>query len=273
MKDKIVNSFDQIHAEAELIDSTYNSLKNARLKNLNKDSVKKKHLITGYRPGIAFAMVVLLVLISVYKVNTQAFSYISIDALPSIELTLNKKDKIIDAKAFNKNGQEILKQVNVEGKEYKEGIEIILGCDLMKESLKMDTTLSLKIISEDSDKGLNLQKELNRYKIHHKYISDINMSEYSIYESAHKEGLSFGKYASYLELKEYDDNITTDQCHNMSMGEIAKEIQDHHQNHESSNKDCDDTHNNTQESSVNKKDDSCHQSDNKKNHSHEKKHH
>lgn len=43
-------------------------------------------------------------------------------------------------------------------------------------------------------------------------------------EEAHQNEMSFGKYRAYLELAEYDESITVEDCHGMTMQEIQKRI-------------------------------------------------
>lgn len=48
--------------------------------------------------------------------------------------------------------------------------------------------------------------------------------------------MSFGKYRAYLELSEYDQNVTVEDCHGMTMGEIQNRINRCRQNHAGGNK-------------------------------------
>lgn len=41
---------------------------------------------------------------------------------------------------------------------------------------------------------------------------------------AHQHEMSFGKYRAFLELSQYDADITVEDCHRMSMGEIQNRI-------------------------------------------------
>ena len=44
-------------------------------------------------------------------------------------------------------------------------------------------------------------------------------------EEAHSHEMSFGIYRAYLELSQYDESVTVEDCHEMSMGEIQTRIE------------------------------------------------
>ncbi len=48
---------------------------------------------------------------------------------------------------------------------------------------------------------------------------------------AHQHEMSFGKYRAYLELLEYDENVSVEDCHGMTIGEIQNRIDSCQQNH------------------------------------------
>ena len=45
--------------------------------------------------------------------------------------------------------------------------------------------------------------------------------------NAHDNGLSVGKYSAYLQLLQYDESVTVDDCKNMSMAQIHNQIIEH----------------------------------------------
>lgn len=55
-------------------------------------------------------------------------------------------------------------------------------------------------------------------------------------KEAHLHEMSFGKYRAYLELSEYDPNVTVEDCHGMTMGEIQNRIDRCRLNHTGGNK-------------------------------------
>ena len=48
-----------------------------------------------------------------------------------------------------------------------------------------------------------------------------------IVSEAHGHGISIGKYSAYLQLAKYDDSVTVEDCHEMSMSEIHRRISEH----------------------------------------------
>ena len=63
------------------------------------------------------------------------YSYVSLDINPSIEFTVNRFDRVLNVKAINDDGEEILKKVNL--------------ADLKNETIKEALTITVKQISEE----------------------------------------------------------------------------------------------------------------------------
>ncbi|MDE6615429.1 MAG: hypothetical protein K2K35_02600, partial [Lachnospiraceae bacterium] len=63
--------------------------------------------------------------------------------------------------------------------------------------------------------------------VHPGHSSQSVTTDTGIVQDAHNCGLSIGKYYAYLQLLQYDNTITTDDCHNMSMSEIQGLITGH----------------------------------------------
>ena len=69
-----------------------------------------------------------------------------------------------------------------------------------------------------SDQAYTIVEELNGNEAFRRYAPLTYTSYHSCMEEAHQHNMSFGKYRTYLELLQYDDEVTIDYCHGMSMG-------------------------------------------------------
>ena len=75
-----------------------------------------------------------------------------------------------------------------------------------------------------SDQADTIVEELNGNEAFRRYAPLTYTSDHSCMEEAHQHNMSFGKYRTYLELLQYDDEVTIDDCHGMSMGEMHDKI-------------------------------------------------
>jgi hypothetical protein len=83
-------------------------------------------------------------------------AYVTIDINPSIDLTVNEKDKVIDANALNEDGELLLLELDLIGESYDDAIEMILdkAIDLgfiYVESV--ETLVSISAIGETEEFG------------------------------------------------------------------------------------------------------------------------
>ena len=81
--------------------------------------------------------------------------------------------------------------------------------------------MGFTVISDQAD---TIVEELNGNEAFRRYAPLTYTSDHSCMEEAHQHNMSFGKYRTYLELLQYDDEVTIDDCHGMSMGEMHDKI-------------------------------------------------
>lgn len=216
MNGKIKEVFEQIQAENELKEKT-------------KEFIFQK--TNGYskvRTGIykylvsVFACAVLLFIGGHWLYFTPTVE-ISIDINPSIELEINRFDKIISLESYNDDGQELIKTLNVKFKDYSEAMNQIFKSEDIISLLEKDEIMTIAVIGSGSTQSEKVLSNLQSYteEKHNTYCYYAHSEEV---ENAHESGLSCGKYKAYLELKEVNPDITVDDIHHMTMREIRNMI-------------------------------------------------
>ena len=148
-------------------------------------------------------------------------SYISIDVNPSIELAVNRFDRVVSAMGYNEDGQDILEHVSLKNISYQQAIERLLRDAYYSRYLNQDSQLVVTVISEHSDAML---EQINANDSFQALGALTYSSDTACMDEAHQHEMSFGKYRAFLELSQYDANITVEDCHNMTMGEIQNRI-------------------------------------------------
>ena len=122
---------------------------------------------------------------------------------------------------YNADGWGILEHVSLKNISYTKAIDRLLNDEDYSHFLAEDSFVVITIVSDDSDaiiETIDADESLRVYKAK-TYISDR-----ACMEEAHQHEMSFGKYRAYQELSQYDDNITVEDCHGMTMGEIHSRI-------------------------------------------------
>lgn len=156
------------------------------------------------------------------KYNTEV-SYICLDVNPSIELCLNHQDKVINAIAYNRDGEKLLNAIEHKNKHYEDVIEEILHHDEFQKYLTEDLTITIvsndeKIIRQNIEDCFEIVQ----------CDGEIICSDSETRETAYNNHCSVGKYLAYEELAQYDSTVTLDECKEMTMHEIYEQIDAHH---------------------------------------------
>lgn len=210
-----------IHKSLENIQAT-EKLKQNTLQYLNAQRQNRHrvpHAATRY--ALIAACLLLLALTGGYSVYRKPVSYISMDVNPSIELNINRFGRVVSTEAYNDSGRTALKQISLKNISYMQAIDQLIQDENYGKYLKENSVLVFTVISDQSEE---IVKKLNTGEWSQKYGTLTYTSDLSCMHEAHQHEMSFGKYRTYLELLEYDDNVTIEDCHEMTMGELRDRI-------------------------------------------------
>ena len=120
---------------------------------------------------------------------------VSIDVNPSLELRVNRLDRVLDAKAFNDDGTEILDSISVTGKNYEQAIGTVLTDSEFSEYLNSDSLLTFTVASENDEEVITringCLKNAGKQGVCVAASSDAVNEALSL-------GLSLGKYQAFL---------------------------------------------------------------------------
>ena len=220
MGNKIKNAFEPIKASDKMKNSTIRYLQQVRT------TQSPKPIAHTWQRSFAVACAMLFIVIGIgglYTVRTPV-SYVSIDVNPSIELALNRYDRVVSATAYNEDGTSVLAGLNINGMLYTQAIDVILESDAMQPYLAEDSALTFTVASGNTDKETEIITGIENCHGCSKHGGVSYTADVSSLSEAHGYGMSFGKYAAYLTLSQYDNTITTEDCHDMTMGEIHRQI-------------------------------------------------
>lgn len=227
LPNQIHNAFKDVKASDELKQSTLEYIRQEQEK---ASHGKLQHLKFVKMRKVIVAVCSVLIILSALGGHSALASpayYVSIDVNPSMELTLNQLERVIAVKAYNEDGEMILQDMSVNGKQYTDAIADIMESEKMKPYLTADSGLTFTIAAKDSRKGEALQREIDQSKGCQEHHGKSVVSDMKNVEEAHGNGLSLGKYSAYLKLKEYDNNVTIETCHHMTMADMNRQIHKH----------------------------------------------
>ena len=227
-ENRIGKAFDCVRASEELKASTKEFLRDAR--GLEQGRSKNRGLSRpAFRLALsaAGAMLTVFLCIGAYAMLWMPVAYVSIDLNPSLELALNRLDRVIGVEAYNEDGQGILEGVSVKGMRYGDAIESIVGSEGMQPYLTRDAALTFTVATDSAPREEQMLEEIARSSgcVEHGGVSV--RADMSLVEEAHGNGLSLGKYLAYQVLLRYEPTVTVEDCHEMSMSQINGRIEEH----------------------------------------------
>ena len=149
---------------------------------------------------------------------------ISIDINPSVELQVNRFDRVIDASGYNEDGERLLESVQVRFTNYQVALQRILECESVAELLAENEELSIAVVGPDNAQCARMITQIRNCTRNqenaHCYHTDIQAVP-----DAHELGLSYGKYSAFLTLQALDPSVTAEEVQGMTMREIREQIE------------------------------------------------
>lgn len=186
----------------------------------------------AFGKAVAAACMLLLLTTGIggYLWSQEAVSYVSIDVNPSIELALNRFDRVVSVKAYNAEGVEVLKDLSLKGKGYTQAIGAIVESEAMGVYLSDGAELVFTVAATGNRED-ELKSGVESYADRSGHKSQSASVDMETVSQAHGCGISLGKYYAWQQLQQYDDTVTVDACKDMSMTQLHDLISEHEKEH------------------------------------------
>ena len=219
MSSKIKRAFDEVKAEDSLKEST-------------KAFIYSK--TNGYQSlyrnkQIKFALSFLVMILfsgSIYMYFTPVAA-ISVDSDSSLELKVNRFNKVISVNEYSESGEVVSSDLNIDFKDYSQVI------DEMIEETDRDSTeaIAITILCDDEKKNQEMLARVEQCNqvIENKESVHCYSGDSQLAHEAHSHGMATGKYRAYLELQEQNPEMEISDVEELSMRDIYTMIDSHHE--------------------------------------------
>ena len=187
-----------------------------------------------YRARFACVMaaVCLLFLGVFYLVQPKVDSLVSIDVNPSIELTVDQRDRVIDSIASNQDAADILKNLNLKNKDLKEATDQIISEMIRTGYLNAgstDNTILISVANSNVQKTEQLQDKitdtiqnvLKENKAGAKVLRQTDTLSEDLQNFARENGVSVGKADFVRKLIQKDRSLDAKALCKMSVKELT----------------------------------------------------
>ena len=173
----------------------------------------------GYSACAAACACLLLLLLGGRWLYFTPTAEISIDINPSIELSVNRFDRVIAVTAFNEDGRVLSRELDMKHKDYAQAVEQVLHHDSVAALLSVGEVMSITVVGQDGQRSAKLLSGVETC-----VAGQGNIDCYSVRPeeaaAAREAGLSCGKYRAFLELQRLNPDITPEAVQGMTMREI-----------------------------------------------------
>lgn len=148
---------------------------------------------------------------------------ISIDINPSLELSVNRFDRVIGVTGLNEDGQALSSALDLKYKNYAQAVEQILCHDSVTALLSGGEVMAITVVGPEGQQSAKLLSGVETCVAGQGNI-DCYSARPEEAAAAHEAGLSCGKYRAFLALQLLDPDITPEAVQGMTMREIRDRI-------------------------------------------------
>jgi len=214
LNDRLKEAFDKIQADDELKAHTREYI-------LQKTHGYRRSMAFSYNRLIAVTACFLFILLgwSGYSVYFTPISSISVDINPSIEIGINRFDKVISVETYNEDGYMIMSSMDIHFLDYKEALEQILSDESMAQYLTQDQFITITVFGRSEEKNNEMLASLTTCTNSYKNICYFSGNSEEV-AAAHSAGMSFGKYKAFLKLQALDPDIMLEDVKELTMHQI-----------------------------------------------------
>lgn len=218
-KSRIYTAFDHVHADESIKNKTSDFLsEQIRARTLSRTTMVRRF-------AAAAASFVLLLAGGGYFTCLVPVSAISVDVNPSVELQLNRLDRVVSVTGYNEDGEQLADSLDVMFLGVQDALDEILNDEQIGQYLADDGSVYITVSGNNQTHCQNLLKTVEGCTAGNGnvYCTSATAEEAS---AAREAGLTVGKYREFVELQQLDPDITSEDISDWTMKEIRDRIEE-----------------------------------------------
>lgn len=217
MDKKIRQAFDKIQVDQQTKDHLAQAV--TRQTKNGKAEKEKKSVRKWTLSFVSVAFVAMIAIFGGQYYLQTPVSFISVDVNPSVELSLNRLNKVVEAEPKNEDGRAVLADLELSGMDYVEAVETIVNREKSLGYFDGEAELVVTIASSREE---TLQEAISASPLCKELGVTCQSVNKELAEAARESGLSMGKYKRYLQIKEVNPDFTVEECADMSMRQLRR---------------------------------------------------
>ena len=198
--------------------------------NVKEPKQRKNKIIPKLSIALASIVLVVALVYSGYGASLKVDSIIELDVNPSVEIKVNKNERVIKVDAKNKEAKEVLNEMDLKNTDIDVALNAIIGAMVTKGYIDdLSNSILVSVENNDKQKGEALRKELVN-KINNILGTDdvkgsvlsqsLTTEEKEAKALANKYDISLGKAALILDVLESNKLLTEKDLVGLTINEI-----------------------------------------------------
>ena len=217
---RLKEAFDNVHADDELKRHTREFL-------ARRTQGYKRGTIFPYRQMAAVMACFLLTLALAgfggYDLYFIPVSSISVDVNPSIELGINRFDRVVTVDTFNDDGYDVMSSLNVRFMDYRDAMDVILNQESEEAYLAEDACIAITVSGAAEGKQREMLAHLHTCASSYGNVHCSSGSHGEALE-AHEAGMTLGRYQAFMKLQALDPSVTQEDIEGLTISQIWDKI-------------------------------------------------
>ena len=214
---RLKEAFDNVRADDEIVRRTREYL-------ARKTYGYKKRTASAYRIAAVLACFMILMFGGGgYYLFFIPVSSISVDVNPSIELGINRFDRVVTVDTYNEGGQNIMSALNVRFLNYRDAMDMILNQESEEAYLTDDTCIAITVSGAAEGKQREMLACLHTCASSYGNVH-CSSGSHGDALAAHEAGMTLGRYQAFLELQALDPSVTQQDIEGPTISQIWDRI-------------------------------------------------
>ncbi len=243
LEQRVQEAFDEIKVPQSVKENTLQAIEAARLQSeahtpevssvsdapakSEKRATQRRFHAERVKKFIAVAACFALCFVSLsgFRMYTQPTAYVGIEVNPSIELTLNRFDIVIDERALNEEGEAVLGEISLVNKSYTQAIDMLFANDSLSPYLANEESfVAVNVYSEDQSQEEELCIKSDEQLATLDCAGVCEPVDAETRQEAFDAGVGVSRYEAASRLVDLDPAITLEQAVGMSMKQLRDQI-------------------------------------------------
>ena len=154
------------HAVPDICDVILSDCEKGKGQVIMMEETKKKRHTVRYMMAAAACLVLLLgggFGWNTYRLNHRVAATVSLEVNPSVQITVNEKERVLEVKALNRDGEIVIGDMDFSGSDINVVVNALIGSMLRNGYLnELANSILISVDNEDPAKGAALQEKLTK---------------------------------------------------------------------------------------------------------------